>query len=174
MNCGQDMEGVLQRQVPPQLAALTKDDSEVASQGATIGHRVQSTRPHLPRRWHQDAGQHLDRGRLAGPVGTYVSAGLTGLDGGGDPIDGVDHPPSSAYSPGFIADDERPAQVAHLDDRLSHLPDQPPAPVNRRMPARQTSSETSQIQTPNRGASQPSQLGSSAGPGSRKINIAGR
>ena len=67
-------ERVAQREVPPQLAALPEHDADLAGQPPALRHRVEAAGAHLADGRHQDAGDHLDGGRLAGPVGADVAA----------------------------------------------------------------------------------------------------
>ena len=67
-------ERLAHRQVPPQLGALAEDHADLARQAPPVGHRVAARRcVAVPAGRHQDAGEHLDRGRLAGAVGADVA-----------------------------------------------------------------------------------------------------
>ena len=68
---------------------------------------------------HEDADEHLDRGRLAGAVGADVADRLAGLDAHRQVVDGDDRPPAQP-----VAYAEVPGQPGGLDDRVrvSHPP----------------------------------------------------
>ena len=74
VDVAQQLERVEQRQVPPELRALPEDDADpprqlrsAARAGLEPGDRD------APAGRHEDAGQHLDRRRLAGPVRADVA-----------------------------------------------------------------------------------------------------
>lgn len=73
VNGREDRERLAQRQVPPQLRALSEDDTDAAGQLATLADGLEPTGSHQARRRDQDAGEHLDRGGLTGPVGSDVA-----------------------------------------------------------------------------------------------------
>ncbi len=54
---------------------------------APVWHRAQPAGAHAARGRHQDAGEHLDGGRLAGAVRADVADGLARLDGERQPVD---------------------------------------------------------------------------------------
>ena len=124
---GHEIERLDQRQVPPQLAALAE-------------HHPDIQRVFLPAPpWHQacdfegagcrdqDAGQHLDRGRLACAVGTDIPDQLSALHGEGDAVDrgrrvvlaceqGAQRPERSPLAPRGT---ERLGESIDPDDRVS-------------------------------------------------------
>ena len=69
----------------------------------------------VPAGRHQDAGEHLDRGRLPGAVGADVADHLAGLDGERQVVHGDDLVARAHEPARLAADHERPAQVADLD-----------------------------------------------------------
>ncbi len=83
----QQFERLAQRQVPIELAALAEDDADVA--GVLPALLVRYDPGDLDRAGsrHEDPGEHLDRGRLAGPVGTDVADQFARLDGHVDVLD---------------------------------------------------------------------------------------
>src|SRR3546814_7337071 len=55
----QQLEGVAQRQVPPQRGALAEDDADAPGQLRASPRRIQACDPDLAGGGDQDAGQHL-------------------------------------------------------------------------------------------------------------------
>src|SRR4051812_43880683 len=98
MNCAEDTERVAQWQIPPQLAALPEHHSDVASKLAPLRDRIVTAGAYPPTGRDEDAGEHLDRGGLSGPVRTDVADGLSGHDRRADPVHGV-HASSFATQP---------------------------------------------------------------------------
>ena len=81
VDVAQQVERVAQRQVPPELRALAEDDADPAGEldrGCATGSRPGDPEP--ARRRHEDAGEHLDRRRLAGAVRADVADHLAALD----------------------------------------------------------------------------------------------
>jgi len=110
-------ERLAQRQVPPQLSPLTEDDPNAGGQLAALSHRLQAARPHPSPGRHQDAGQHLDRGGLAGTVGADVANRLTSLHGERHRIDRGQGGPLAHQPPrALAAQRELSREVANLDD----------------------------------------------------------
>ena len=77
---GDQVQRLDQRQVPPQLGALPEDHADLARVVHPLAVRVAPQHAHLPAGGHQDAGQHLDRGRLTRAVHADVPDHLARLD----------------------------------------------------------------------------------------------
>ena len=79
---------------------------------APLAHGLVPTGPGRPRRRHEDAGEHLDGGRLAGPVGADVADGLPRLH---VQVEVAHRPyPAPAHA---VPHHEVPAERVGLDDR---------------------------------------------------------
>ena len=76
----EQVEGVLEREVPPERGALAEDHPDPPGQLRALAAGVDPGHPDRPRRRDEDPGEHLDRGRLAGAVGADVADHLAGLD----------------------------------------------------------------------------------------------
>jgi hypothetical protein len=76
----QQHQRLAHRDVPPQLRALAEDDADRARVLNPLPVRDDAVDTHFARARHQDAGQQLDRRRLAGPDRPHVGQGLAGLD----------------------------------------------------------------------------------------------
>ncbi len=118
---GQDRERLPHRQVPPQLRALPEHHTDPAGEHAALLQRVQPHGRDPAARGHEDADQHLDGGRLPGPVGADVAHGLARPDGQVEVVDG-DVPRAPQPVPAFRPPGEHPGQALGLDDV------HPPAP----------------------------------------------
>jgi hypothetical protein len=112
----QQAEGVPQRQVPPQLAALAEDGADPAREASPFAGRLETAHPDVPGRRDQDPGQHLDRRRLAGSVGADVADAVARRDAEGHPVDGRHGVQGAPQPTGLAAYDEVAAQVADVDD----------------------------------------------------------
>src|ERR1035437_729169 len=75
-----EIERLDDRDVPPQLGPLAEDDAHLLGvlPAALVGNEAVHDQAALS--GHEDAGQHLDRGGLAGAVGPEVGHRLAGLD----------------------------------------------------------------------------------------------
>ncbi len=82
-----EVEGVAQRQVPPQLGALPEDDADVAGVAFAVLPRHEARDPDPPRGGPEDAGEDLDRGGLAGAVGPEVADEFAFPEREGDAVD---------------------------------------------------------------------------------------
>jgi hypothetical protein len=85
----EQLERVAKGQVPPQLRALPEHDADPAREGDALAHRIEPADANVPAARHQDAGEHLDRRRLARTVRTQVADHLTGSDLERDPVHGT-------------------------------------------------------------------------------------
>jgi hypothetical protein len=79
-----------QREVPPQLGALAEDDPDLPGDRLALALGGEAEHLHPPGAGVEDAGQHLDRGRLPRPVGPEAADHLPPGDGERDPVDGAD------------------------------------------------------------------------------------
>ena len=104
----QQVEGVAQRQVPPQRGALAEDHADPAGQLGALAAGVDARDADRAGGRHQDAGEHLDRGRLAGAVRADVADHLAGLDLEAQLLHGLDVGPA--------ADPEGAGQPGDLDE----------------------------------------------------------
>src|SRR5438477_10069194 len=77
-------EGLVRAQLKPELRALTKQGSDAAGQCPALLPGDHAQHPRGPGTRVQDAGEHLDRGRLARPVGSDEGDALARLNGEGD------------------------------------------------------------------------------------------
>jgi hypothetical protein len=84
---GDQLERLGEGEVPPELAALAEDDADVERVALALPPGDQAVHFDLPGGRHQDAGQHLDRGGLAGAVGAEVADQLALLDVEADAVD---------------------------------------------------------------------------------------
>src|SRR5690606_30838734 len=75
-----------QRQIPPELGTLAKDDADPRGQFATLPPGNQSGNRDLTTTWHKNASQHLDRRALAGTVRADVSNDLPRSDRKRNPV----------------------------------------------------------------------------------------
>jgi hypothetical protein len=107
----EQLEAVAQRQVPPQLAALAEHHAEPAGELAPLPGGVQAADLEPARGGHEDAGQHLDRRRLARAVRPEETHGFTGRDAQVD-VAHRDHAAPRAPA----TDRELPTQPFRLDD----------------------------------------------------------
>jgi hypothetical protein len=89
---GKGLQGIRERQIPPELGALPVDDADIVGIRRPLPVRDQAI--HLDRSGsrRQHAGQQLDRGRLARTVGAKVAHDLAFADREADVIDGFDGP----------------------------------------------------------------------------------
>ncbi len=62
-----------QRQIPPQLCALTEDHTDVSGVIHALFVRVTPKHMHSPTRWHENASQHFDGGGFARAVHSDVA-----------------------------------------------------------------------------------------------------
>jgi len=126
-------EGLGQRQVPPQLAALAEHDADAAGQLAALADRLEPGDSHEAGGGHQYPGEHLDGRRLAGPVRADVADALAARHGEADAVDGPHHPALPPQPPDRPADHELAPQVPQLDEALAVPRDgrstHPPAPT---------------------------------------------
>ncbi|HEX8582057.1 MAG TPA: hypothetical protein VF640_07005 [Acidimicrobiales bacterium] len=118
----EQLEGVEEGQVPPQLGALAEHHADAAGEGDPFPLRVDPGHPHPPARREQDAGQHLDRRRLPGPVGPDVADDVALADGQRDAVDGAHLLPATAHPTDPGVADERLRHVLELDDGHAQLP----------------------------------------------------
>ena len=112
----QECEGVGERQVPPELRALTEHDADAAREGDALGHRLEPAHAHAPRGGIEHAGEHLERGGLARAVGADVAERLSPLHGEVDAVDGVDEPRPAAQPARPDAHRELLPEAGRLDD----------------------------------------------------------
>ena len=90
VDVAQQLEGVDERQVPPELHALPEHRADPARELDPPSRRVEPRDRDSSRRRHEDTGQHLDRRRLAGPVRAEVAEQLAALDVERDVLDRID------------------------------------------------------------------------------------
>ncbi len=95
---------VAQREVPPERRALAEDDADAVRQPGPLPGRVDAGDAQPAAARSEDAGQHLDRGRLPGPVRTDVADHLTARDAEADPVHGPHLAALGAQQPGAAAD----------------------------------------------------------------------
>ena len=110
------LEGLPQGKVEPQRRALAEYDADAGGQPAALGHRDEPADVNVAPAGHKDAGEHLQRGRFAGAVGTQVAEQFAPANGQVHPVDsghGVPRPPEPAALAGK---DELLAQPDGLDD----------------------------------------------------------
>ena len=117
----EQLERVAQRQVPPELDPLAEDDADPPRQLDPLPRGIEPGDANAPGRGHEDPGEHLDRGRLAGAVRAEVAEELALLHGERDPVDRVDDPALAAHAALLRTHDERLADVLELD-RRGHEP----------------------------------------------------
>ncbi len=86
-----------------------------AARRLPLRHRHQPADPHLAAAGHEHAGEHLQRGRLAGAVRAEVAEHLAALDPQVDAVDGGHRLPLAAQAAGLAGDGELLAQPARLD-----------------------------------------------------------
>jgi hypothetical protein len=86
-----EVERLVQRQVPPELAALAEDDADVHRIGGAILPRHDSRNLAGSAGRDKDSRKHLDRGRLSGTVWPEIADDLTLIDGEGDILNGWRH-----------------------------------------------------------------------------------
>ena len=80
IDVAQQLERVDQRQVPPQLGALAEDHADALGDLLAPAVRHHAEHFDVPAAGDQNAGQHLDRGRLAGAVRPQAADHLAALD----------------------------------------------------------------------------------------------
>jgi len=116
VDVAQQLEGVAQGQVPPERRPLSKHDTDAPGQLEPLRHGFEPAHRDLTGGRRQHAGEHLERGGLAGPVGTQVAHYLPALDGQADAVDGGDGPAGAAKLARLDADGELLAEVTGFDD----------------------------------------------------------
>ena len=80
-----------QGQIPPQRTALAEHGADHAGIRSTVAGGIQPGDRDLAGRRRQDAGQHLDRRRLPGPVRSEIADQLTAVDRERDIVHRPDH-----------------------------------------------------------------------------------
>jgi hypothetical protein len=88
----QQLERVAQGQVPPELGALPEHHADAEGQPGPAGDRLQTADADPPGGRGEHAGEHLQRGGLAGPVRADVAEHLAALHPQVDPVHGGHHP----------------------------------------------------------------------------------
>ena len=89
----EQLERVDERQVPPELHALSEHRADPAGELDPPPRGVEAGDRDSAARGHEDAGQHLDRGRLACPVRAQVAEQLAAFDAEGDLAHRIDDSP---------------------------------------------------------------------------------
>ncbi len=113
VDVAQQVERVLQREVPPELDALAEHRADLPGELDPAPRRVEPADRDPPGRGDEDAGQHLDRRRLAGAVRPEVAEQLAALDLEGDLVHRLDDGPLAAEPP--APNDEALAELLDLD-----------------------------------------------------------
>ena len=113
VDMAQELERVDQRQVPPQLHALSEHRADAFRELDPPARRLEPCHRDSTGRGHEDAGQHLDRGRLAGAIRAEVAEQLAALDAERDVLDRIDDNALAAEAP--AAHDELLREVLDLD-----------------------------------------------------------
>jgi hypothetical protein len=111
---GENLERVDQRQIPIQLAALPVHDADVVGILCTVLVRHEAIDLDRPGRWIEDAGQELDRGRLARAVRPEIADDLALLDLKAYAVDGLDGPVLGRKQPLDLARDAS-SGLGHLE-----------------------------------------------------------
>ncbi len=124
----EELERVARGQVPPQLAALPEHGADAEAEGGAVlpGHEPEDAR--RARRRVEDAGQDLERRRLAGAIGAHERDALARLDAEGDVGDrgdrarggGEDVPQAAEEARAAFADAIRLGEPLDLDGGLDH------------------------------------------------------
>jgi hypothetical protein len=120
-----ELEGVRRRDVPHQLVAVAHHQGDLAQVGALPAPGIVVQHPHLPPGGVEQAGEHLQGGGLAGPVGAQEAHHLPRLDVEGDPVHGRDVPRAPAHQAAHggqhprlsLVDGVHLAQLAQVDRR---------------------------------------------------------
>ncbi len=81
------LKALEQRQIPPQMTALTKHHSDISSIVDAFHMGRATEHADRARRRHEHAGQHLDHGRLASTIRAEITDCLSRLNSKGNAID---------------------------------------------------------------------------------------
>jgi hypothetical protein len=111
----EELERVVERQVPPKLDPLPEDDADAARELDSLADRFEPGHAHLPGGRDENPRQHLHRRRLAGTVGAHVPDDRAALDFERDAVDGGDGAPRTPQAAALHADDELLPHVADVD-----------------------------------------------------------
>ena len=115
VDVAQELEGVGQRQVPPELRALAEDDPDAARELDPLPRRIEARDPETACGGHEDPGEHLDGGRLSCAVRPDVADHRAALDRERDPVDGQHLSPHASQPAGLGPHDEALLDVLQLD-----------------------------------------------------------
>jgi hypothetical protein len=96
---------------------MPEHDADLPREVAALRHGLHSADAQGTAGRGEDAGQHLQRRRLAGAVRTDVTEHLAALDREVDGVDGGHHPRAPSHPARFAGDGEVAAEPAGFDHR---------------------------------------------------------
>src|SRR5215211_1172519 len=115
VDVAEQLEGVLERQVPPQLDALAEDNADPARELDPLPRRLDAGHAYPTAARDEDPGQHLHRGRLPRAVGADIAHHRASLDRKADTVDCAYDLALATNAPALPPDDERLLEFGQLD-----------------------------------------------------------